>query len=473
MMRITTICRNSSRISGDRSSGADGRDRPAQRAEHRLGDRAQPAARRRWPSRRAREPGQHHPHHDREDVREHHTNTGPRASAAQSSMRAAGGLSRYDAGGDLLHRAVQAVAQAAGEVDEPAGHLALGGLEVHDHRLAFLEPVGDLLGLIEAAGPHGRGLTRRGWRGEWPHGGSLAGVGRSRLDAGVVGRREPRATARARRRATAGSGGRPPGARRGRRSTRPPAGPGRGDRCCGRRSAAGSLRTLRLHGHVVVVVGVVGPEAEIIHRSLEEGHVANRLSHHVRRRVYGAAGGPISALPMRTSVAPHRTATSKSSLMPIEHTRSPWSSTSRRTTSKPGAAASGGCAGRADGHQPEHLQPAVPGGVHEQRRARRPAGSRPCPASPVALTWTSTRAPGCALGQLGDDRAAGRPSPRRRRRASMRTLLVCSWPMKCSSGAEVTVGPLGGDLLGVVLPHRLGTRRRPRRRRTAAGEPSW
>ena len=35
----------------------------------------------------------------------------------------------------------------------------------------------------------------------------------------------------------------------------------------------------------------IGTEAEIVHRSLEEGHLANRLSHHVRRRVYGAGGG--------------------------------------------------------------------------------------------------------------------------------------------------------------------------------------
>src|SRR5918911_42181 len=43
-----------------------------------------------------------------------------------------GGFQQVDAAGDLFHAAVEAVADAAGEVDEAAGDLALGVLEVHD-----------------------------------------------------------------------------------------------------------------------------------------------------------------------------------------------------------------------------------------------------------------------------------------------------------------------------------------------------
>ena len=53
--------------------------------------------------------------------------------------------------GDLLHPAVEGVGEAGGEVDQPLGELAVGGLQVEDHRDGRLEPVGDLLGVVEAS----------------------------------------------------------------------------------------------------------------------------------------------------------------------------------------------------------------------------------------------------------------------------------------------------------------------------------
>src|SRR5262249_19763219 len=53
--------------------------------------------------------------------------------------------------GDPLHPAVERVRKAAGEVDQPLRQLCVRGLEVEDHGNADLEPVGDLLGVVEAA----------------------------------------------------------------------------------------------------------------------------------------------------------------------------------------------------------------------------------------------------------------------------------------------------------------------------------
>src|SRR5438105_8248478 len=53
--------------------------------------------------------------------------------------------------GDPLHAPVQRVGEAAGEIDQPLGQLLVGVLEVDDHGHAVLEPVGDLLGVVEAA----------------------------------------------------------------------------------------------------------------------------------------------------------------------------------------------------------------------------------------------------------------------------------------------------------------------------------
>src|SRR5581483_8984602 len=53
--------------------------------------------------------------------------------------------------GDALHAAVERVGQSAGEVDEPLGELLVGALEVENDRHTLLEPVGDLLRVVEAA----------------------------------------------------------------------------------------------------------------------------------------------------------------------------------------------------------------------------------------------------------------------------------------------------------------------------------
>src|SRR3954447_451425 len=53
--------------------------------------------------------------------------------------------------GDALHAAVERVREAAREVDQPLRQLAVRRLEVEDDRDAVLEPVGDLLRVVEAA----------------------------------------------------------------------------------------------------------------------------------------------------------------------------------------------------------------------------------------------------------------------------------------------------------------------------------
>jgi hypothetical protein len=52
----------------------------------------------------------------------------------------------------------QGVADAAGEVEEPPGQLAVDPLEVEDHRLGRLELVGDLLRVGERLRRDHRGL---------------------------------------------------------------------------------------------------------------------------------------------------------------------------------------------------------------------------------------------------------------------------------------------------------------------------
>src|SRR5215212_5164519 len=54
--------------------------------------------------------------------------------------------------GNRLDVAVQRVGQARAEVDHPAAQIAVDVLEVQDHRLLALEPVGEILGVVEAGG---------------------------------------------------------------------------------------------------------------------------------------------------------------------------------------------------------------------------------------------------------------------------------------------------------------------------------
>src|SRR5581483_1656989 len=53
--------------------------------------------------------------------------------------------------GDALHAAVQGVGEPAREVDQPLRQLGVGALQVEDHGHPPLEPIRDLLGVVEAA----------------------------------------------------------------------------------------------------------------------------------------------------------------------------------------------------------------------------------------------------------------------------------------------------------------------------------
>src|SRR5262245_64434110 len=59
------------------------------------------------------------------------------------------GSQKIDLGGDALHLAAQAVAEPAGEIDDPPGQIALHALQVEDDRHVDLELVGHLLGVVE------------------------------------------------------------------------------------------------------------------------------------------------------------------------------------------------------------------------------------------------------------------------------------------------------------------------------------
>ena len=88
-------------------------------------------------------------------------------------------------------------------------------------------------------------------------------------------------------------------------------------------------------------------------------------------------GRRTARVPTRTRSCPPATATSRSPLMPIEHTGSPSSSTSGATSRTPAACRLGSAVGRADRHQPVDVEPGV-ARVRRRARRRRRAGSRPC-----------------------------------------------------------------------------------------------
>jgi hypothetical protein len=64
-------------------------------------------------------------------------------------------------GGDPLDGSTQAVGHAAREVEQAAGEVAIEALQVDDHRLALLEPVADLLRVVERLGGDDVGLGGR------------------------------------------------------------------------------------------------------------------------------------------------------------------------------------------------------------------------------------------------------------------------------------------------------------------------
>src|SRR4029453_17869109 len=65
---------------------------------------------------------------------------------------------KIDLVGYPLHLAPEAVAEAAGEVDDATGEVAVHALQVEDHRHVDLELVGDVLGVVERRGPDHEGL---------------------------------------------------------------------------------------------------------------------------------------------------------------------------------------------------------------------------------------------------------------------------------------------------------------------------
>ena len=223
-------------------------------------------------------------------------------------------------------------------------------------------------------------------------------VDRARLHAGVVGGRHRTPAGDDRRRGVGKLGPRRHGAHRavGLVVAGSHAAPRGGSR---RAVAWRRRRTLGLRRGVVVVVGIVGPETQVVHCLLPDRHPLvllppeatalawSRSGTHAEQRAADAA--PASTLPAR------RPRDRRSS--PSSTTASPSSSNSARTARKPGRAASGPPVGRPDRHQPVDRRARRPLACVDQRRRRRRQRSRPCSASPVVLTCTSTRAPGARL----------------------------------------------------------------------------
>ena len=138
---------------------------------------------------------------------------------------------------------------------------------------------------------------------------------------------------------------------------------------------------------------------------------------------------------------------------PSSTRRGPSRSTAARTARKPAPRRLRTALGRPDGHQPAQVEAGVDARRRPARRRSR-AGSRPCPAHPSCRPARAPRA-GVAPGDLVA-RAAARStvSYTSTRPATWRTLLVCNWPMKCTSAPCAARVALGDQLLGVVLADR-------------------
>ena len=149
----------------DRSNMPDGRDHAAQRREHRLGQVAQHDVRGRRSACRGRT-GNHdnstRSEHDepvdgeqRAENLAHVTRRSVQAACLQPLLLLLGDLDvrrreQEHLVGGLRHRAAERVREAAREVDEPALQVAVDALQVQDDGLAGLQPVADLLGVVEA-----------------------------------------------------------------------------------------------------------------------------------------------------------------------------------------------------------------------------------------------------------------------------------------------------------------------------------
>ena len=156
-----------------------------------------------------------------------------------------------------------------------------------------------------------------------------------------------------------------------------------------RTSAATRLPATRLAGrHLGLVSGLV----LIDEPEIEEGllpQVAIRLP-----PIPARGNGPKIARPTRKRVAPSSTATSKSSVMPIESSARPGHCGSQSIAQPPqgaevGSRRLGGSAHGRHRHQPPHLDPEPDRRRHQRRRL---AGGDPglAAAPPDTFTWTRT-----------------------------------------------------------------------------------
>ena len=146
----------------------------------------------------------------------------------------------------------------------------------------------------------------------------------------------------------------------------------------------------------VVVVLLVGPEPEVEH-GLAPHAIAIAASSFARLTRLGRDGrGPNSAVPTRTMVAPSATATSRSSVMPIDRSARPRSSRQAGAARRERGAGPVGVARRGDAIRPRTSSPRSP-----QRRSTRSAAcvgrAAALLGSPVTFTCTSTAAPGARL----------------------------------------------------------------------------
>src|SRR5438270_2889191 len=280
-----------------------------------------------------------------------------------------GGRQQEDLIGNPLHLAPQAIGEAAGEVDQPAGQVAVDRLQVDDHGLVGFELVPDLLGVVEARGSDDMHPCRlhRGHRTQRRRPGLDGDVG-----IGFTGK-----GAHARGGAFGLDIGDGRTARRGRRRW-------------------GRDRS-RLVVRLVLLVLVVVDEPQIDHDSSPgRSHVLRRLlGRRAYRRRSGPSGrGPKSPRPILSIVVPSCTATSRSSVMPIERTGRARRSARATRDLNPGLAVSGGPVG------PIAIRPRT-------SRPRRPRSSTsagisrsaaPCFwGSPLMFTCTRTAAPGARL----------------------------------------------------------------------------
>ena len=77
-----------------------------------------------------------------------------RRSFSSSETSTFVGVSRKTWSATPRHRAADPVRQAAREVDQAALQVAVDALQVHDHGLVRLQPVADLLRVVEAVRLH-------------------------------------------------------------------------------------------------------------------------------------------------------------------------------------------------------------------------------------------------------------------------------------------------------------------------------